>query len=760
MTRVMSPRSSPDGQTLAFLTLVAGRSAGRRHEALLGRLDRPDASAPTPARVYKVCWSRDGDRLYFDRVTDVPRGIFSVSAARRRGARGPRGRAGARGAARREPPRRQARRRSATSRSIASARTRARSTPVGPAVVAEGGTLEPARVSRRKDGRLLGPPRRLRRTPRAASTLLDLATGKATPFAPQLPLAPPLAIGADGNSVLAFVNFGDLQQAISVSRDGAAGQDPLSRDRQAVGPGRGRRTAASSSARWTARPSSCASRATGGVPDPDRHDGGQPPDEPRAARRTAGLLIPNQVLGRRRLLIARARRAASAVPRLRRAGDAARGPRRREPRGVSLGQRRAAADASRSRRCPRAASSTPRGDARHRAAEPRGVAGRQDALLRQRGIALLGRRRGRHAEEAPPRQRRRPRCARARRRRSSCRSTARRRQALPRAVRRRLRALDSLREPAAARADPDLGRRRGPGRPDRRHRHLARHALPRRRPARPRRRASLERLPVVFDGDIQYPAWDRDGIAARRRRLDPQQPLEVPAPGEPKPGNTAPRRSRFPAYALPMRGMVKPAMPFPNGGVSCAPDSSCSSFSSSPHSPSSPKTRRRPGRCPASSRRRAPATPPARAGSAPSPTQMNCSGGFALFIDKGSYGNVQLDGLGAAFIGASKEGTTMMESMGDWDFMTIFIDEKATPEQRKALLAIVKRDLASRPRRRSARTSSTSRSRARSRARAHRDDRRRRRLLRAPDAGRDGRHAQDRRIRRAPIRFTRSTSRA
>ena len=73
-----------------------------------------------------------------------------------------------------------------------------------------------------------------------------------------------------------------------------------------------------------------------------------------------------------------------------------------------------------------------------------------------------------------------------------------------------------------------------------------------------------------------------------------------------------------------------------------------------------------------------------------SPTHSQCNGGFALFIDKGSYGNVSLDGLGVAFIGANKEGTTMMESMGDWDFMTIFVDEKASPEQRKALLAIVK----------------------------------------------------------------------
>lgn len=72
------------------------------------------------------------------------------------------------------------------------------------------------------------------------------------------------------------------------------------------------------------------------------------------------------------------------------------------------------------------------------------------------------------------------------------------------------------------------------------------------------------------------------------------------------------------------------------------------------------------------------------------PTKMNCSGGFVLFIDKGSYGNVKLDGLGAAFIGASKDNTTMMESMGDWDFMTMYVDEKANPEQRKALEAIMR----------------------------------------------------------------------
>jgi len=75
------------------------------------------------------------------------------------------------------------------------------------------------------------------------------------------------------------------------------------------------------------------------------------------------------------------------------------------------------------------------------------------------------------------------------------------------------------------------------------------------------------------------------------------------------------------------------------------------------------------------------------------PTKMTCGGGQVLFIQKGNYGKVKLDGLAIASIGQSPEGQTMMESFGNWNFAYNYIDEKATPEQRKALEAIASKVL-------------------------------------------------------------------
>jgi hypothetical protein len=72
------------------------------------------------------------------------------------------------------------------------------------------------------------------------------------------------------------------------------------------------------------------------------------------------------------------------------------------------------------------------------------------------------------------------------------------------------------------------------------------------------------------------------------------------------------------------------------------------------------------------------------------PTKMTCGGGQVIFIDKGSYGDVPLDGLAIAMMGQSPEGKTMMESIGNWNFLNFYIDEKANPAQRKALEEIVR----------------------------------------------------------------------
>jgi hypothetical protein len=72
------------------------------------------------------------------------------------------------------------------------------------------------------------------------------------------------------------------------------------------------------------------------------------------------------------------------------------------------------------------------------------------------------------------------------------------------------------------------------------------------------------------------------------------------------------------------------------------------------------------------------------------PTKMACSGGQFIFIEKGHYGSVKLDGLGVGAMSKSPDGKGMMESFGNWDFNYYYIDEKATPEQRDALKALAK----------------------------------------------------------------------
>src|SRR5262249_6155413 len=70
------------------------------------------------------------------------------------------------------------------------------------------------------------------------------------------------------------------------------------------------------------------------------------------------------------------------------------------------------------------------------------------------------------------------------------------------------------------------------------------------------------------------------------------------------------------------------------------------------------------------------------------PTHMNCGGGQVIFIERGSFGGGPLDGLAIGMIGQRPDRMAVMEAIGKWPFLYIYLDEKANPEQRKALEAV------------------------------------------------------------------------
>lgn len=67
------------------------------------------------------------------------------------------------------------------------------------------------------------------------------------------------------------------------------------------------------------------------------------------------------------------------------------------------------------------------------------------------------------------------------------------------------------------------------------------------------------------------------------------------------------------------------------------------------------------------------------------PTRMTCDGAQIIFITRGHYGKVPLQGLAVAQIVQSPEHQSMFESFGKWNFDYIYIDEKADAQQREAL---------------------------------------------------------------------------
>src|ERR1051326_885236 len=67
------------------------------------------------------------------------------------------------------------------------------------------------------------------------------------------------------------------------------------------------------------------------------------------------------------------------------------------------------------------------------------------------------------------------------------------------------------------------------------------------------------------------------------------------------------------------------------------------------------------------------------------PSRMTCDGAQIIFISKGHYGKVPLEGLAVAQFVQSPEHQSMFESFGKWNFDYVYIDEKANEQQREAL---------------------------------------------------------------------------
>jgi hypothetical protein len=78
-TVILNPRVSPDGQFVAFATVVDGLTqvAVMKPESGNWTVLTRDRSK---GLVYNIGWAPDGSRIYYDRHLDTPRGVYSVPA--------------------------------------------------------------------------------------------------------------------------------------------------------------------------------------------------------------------------------------------------------------------------------------------------------------------------------------------------------------------------------------------------------------------------------------------------------------------------------------------------------------------------------------------------------------------------------------------------------------------------------------------------------------------------------------------------------
>jgi hypothetical protein len=221
-TAVFSPRVSPDGQTVAFVTLREGAS-----QVALLRPSSGDWTVLTHQKgvgsIYKVAWARDGSKIFFDRVTDVPRGVYSIPAIGGEerlvlpDAQGP------------EP---------LPDGSLLVVKLDADRNFQPHRLWPESGKLETVglRIATESVGvnlRAFADGREVLFWGRLASDreermrrvyVLEVATGRVRALAPELLLSAPLAVASDGTSVLGTLVSGDLFRIAQVSRDGTSGK--------------------------------------------------------------------------------------------------------------------------------------------------------------------------------------------------------------------------------------------------------------------------------------------------------------------------------------------------------------------------------------------------------------------------------------------------------------------------------------------------------------------------------------------------------
>jgi hypothetical protein len=225
-TRVLAPRGSPDGRRIAFLTTVGGVAQVAVMDPFSGDWTVLTRRRDAGGSVHRVEWSADGSRLYFDRVTDVPLGVFSIPSLGGEerlvldGVQGP-------------VP--------LPDGSLLVVKLdeehrfvlvrywpdTGKQKAVGPPVLPDSADLFARLLPDGKEilvwGRFAGEKDAAGRR----THLLNLETGAVTTFLPGVSLAPPFLPLRDGRHVLARVQAGDLHRIVSVQRDGAAVQTLL-----------------------------------------------------------------------------------------------------------------------------------------------------------------------------------------------------------------------------------------------------------------------------------------------------------------------------------------------------------------------------------------------------------------------------------------------------------------------------------------------------------------------------------------------------